>query len=167
MITKKDRKHTFQIGMCALICIVISSLIFVNHGAKQLGFVLFHINTIFFVLWYLKNKYNIYKLTNLYITEEQLLYLGFTKLPHFTIGNMKIKDLGRNRYLSIQSLGTPNEMLFICYKGDNNSDFGPSDNIVLHNYDYDGYLTFNQLKKYCTIVPKTDENGFSRKRQTK
>jgi hypothetical protein len=40
--------------------------------------------------------------------------LGFKKLPHITVGDILIYQLGRHRHLSIGSYGTPNEMLVIC-----------------------------------------------------
>lgn len=163
MITKTERKHTFQIGMCALICIILSVLIIINPGARQIGFYCFHGITIGTSISYVLKKIVTVQTDNKYITEDQLLYLEFTKIPHFTIGNDRIKDLGRNRYLSLGSLGTPNEMLFICEKN-NSDDSYPEEIICLHNYDYDGYLTFKKLKKICKIFPKTDENGFSNKK---
>ena len=78
------------------------------------------------------------------LNREQVLELGFKELPYFTIGNSLIFDLGRNRNLSFSSIGTPNEMLFIC-------EFNKKDNkviddlVCLWNYDYDGYLTLEEL----------------------
>lgn len=149
--------------MCALICIILSTLIFINIGANQIGFLLFHLITIYFCIWYLIRFHHTYHTDDKYITEDQLLYLGFSKIPHFTIGNDRLKDLGRNRYISLSSLGTPNEMIFICEKNESD-DLYPEEIINLHNFDYDGYITFNKLKKICNIFPKTDENGFSRKK---
>jgi hypothetical protein len=150
--------------VCALLFIVLDVLIIINPGTVQLAFILFHLMTIGVVIWYICRKIITIQTDNKYITEDQLLYLGFVKIPHFTIGNSRIKDLGRNRYLSLSSLGTPCEMLFICEKDDSNIDYGPEEIICLHNFDYDGYLTFKKLKKYCQIFPKTDENGYSRKK---
>ena len=45
--------------------------------------------------------------------KEKLIDIGFQELPHFTIVNNLIYDLGRNRHLSFGAIGTPNEMLFI------------------------------------------------------
>lgn len=83
------------------------------------------------------------------LTNEILSEYGFEPIPHFTIGNSIIKDLGRGRHLSFSSVGTPNEMLFIC-----EHDVDPSRHeirdahaiknctkvIVLWNYDYDGNM---------------------------
>ncbi len=164
MISKSDRRHTFQIGICALISFVLSIMIVINPGMLNIGFFIFHAFTLTLIVWYIVLKITIIRMDNKYITEDQLLYLGFTKIPHFTIGDGRIKDLGRNRYLSLSSLGTPNEMLFICEKNQNETDLYPEETICLHNFDYDGYLTFKKLKKYCQVFPKTDKDGYSNKR---
>jgi hypothetical protein len=78
------------------------------------------------------------------LSEEILLNIGFKNLPHFTIGNIMTYNLTRNRSLSIGSAGTPNEMLTIC-EHDNNDYKKITDIIVLHNYDYDGYLSESKL----------------------
>ena len=73
------------------------------------------------------------------LTREELINdFGFKELPHFTITRSLVLDIGRNRTISAASLGTPNEMLFI---GE-----GELDCVVLHNYDYDGFLTKERLK---------------------
>lgn len=76
---------------------------------------------------------------------SKLIELGFKELPHANIGNNIIFDLGRNRHLSIGSLNTPNEMLYLCER-DRTDQRVINDLICLHNYDYDGYLTFEKLK---------------------
>ena len=164
MISKQYRKHTFQIGICALICFILSVLLIINPSRNEIGFIIFHGFTLGLIISYILRKIFTINTDNKYITEDQLLYLGFTKIPHFTIGDSKIKDLGRNRYLSLSSLGTPNEMLWICEKEDNNPLSSVDDLINLHNFDFDGYLTFKKLKKYCQLFPKTDKDGYSSKR---
>jgi hypothetical protein len=164
MIDKEYRKHTFQIGMCALISFVLSVMIIINPVRSNIAFIIFHGFTIGLTVSYILRKIYIVNTDNKYITEDQLLYLGFTKIPHFTIGDNRIKDLGRNRYISLSSLGTPNEMIFLCYKEDSDETTGTDDLINLHNFDYDGYITFKRLKQICNTFPKTDENGFSRKK---
>lgn len=79
--------------------------------------------------------------------------LGFKPIPHFTIANSLILDLGRDRHLSIGSVGTPNEMLFICSTDPNNSK-KVTDIICLHNYDYDGYMTSETLSKIIQTLSK-------------
>lgn len=78
------------------------------------------------------------------LTKEKCLELGFKELPHFTVGNSLIYLINRNRYLSIGSVGTPNEMLFI-YSVDYNNPKEITDIITLHNYDYEGYLSEEKL----------------------
>ena len=78
------------------------------------------------------------------MTEEQALEAGFKKLPHFTIQNALIYDLGRNRHLSLGCIGTPNEMLFISETSTEDPE-EIIECIVLHNYDYDGFLTMDRL----------------------
>ena len=80
------------------------------------------------------------------ITNNDLIELGFKPVPTFTIGNSVTYDLGRGRFLSASSVGTPNEMLFIC-QHDINDYKKIEDIITLHNYDYDGYLSLEKVKK--------------------
>lgn len=80
-----------------------------------------------------------------YPSREELLKLGFKEMPHSTIGQNLIFDLGRRRSLSISSLGAPNEMLFIT-ELQQDDDKVITDLICLHNYDYDGFLTLRKLK---------------------
>lgn len=79
------------------------------------------------------------------ITQEQLLTIGFNTLPHFTIMNSLIYDLGRHRQLSLGGVGTPNEILFIC-NIDNENFKKITDIVCLHNYDYDGYITMEKIE---------------------
>lgn len=78
------------------------------------------------------------------MTKEEVLKLGFKELPHFTITSSLVYDLGRNRHLSLDCVGTPNEMLFISEVNEEHSKF-IDDAVVLSNYDYDGYLTLEKL----------------------
>jgi len=84
------------------------------------------------------------------MTREKVLELGFKELSHFTIGNSLLYDLGRRRHLSLSSLATPNEMMFLC-----ETTFGNDkqiDNLIcIHNYDYDGYLTEEKLSLLLTF----------------
>lgn len=78
------------------------------------------------------------------ITRDQAKELGFLEMPHFTIGHSLNYDLGRRRQLSINSIGTPNEMLFISTMEEHHPSI--TDVVVLSNYDYDGYLTIEKLR---------------------
>lgn len=78
------------------------------------------------------------------LNREEVLKLGFEEIPHFTVTNSLVYNLGRNRWLSIGDLGNPNEMLFI-YEYDKKENRIINDLITLHNYDYDGYITLDKL----------------------
>ena len=79
------------------------------------------------------------------MTRDDLINIGFKELPHFTIGNNLIYDLGRNRQLSITCLGEFNEMVFICGIDEINEK-KITDLVCIHNYDYDGFLTIEKIK---------------------
>lgn len=81
------------------------------------------------------------------MTKQDLINIGFKEIPHFTIGNNLIFNLGRKRQLSIANVGTPNEMVFINQIADEN-DKAITDLIVLHNYDYDDYITEEKIKAF-------------------
>ena len=84
---------------------------------------------------------------------EDLYNLGFKELPHFTIGNSLIFDLGRRRYLTLSSFATPNEILFIGELDDKN-DKEVTDLICIWNYDYDGYITEERIKNIINALTK-------------
>jgi hypothetical protein len=82
-----------------------------------------------------------------WITEEIAVEMGFYTLPHFTVTNSHVMDIGRNRLLSLGCIGTPNEMLFIeAIDGDKVTDL-----VCLHNFDYDGRLTVKRLQKIVDL----------------
>lgn len=85
------------------------------------------------------------------LCNDDLKKIGFVSIPHFTIGNSVTYDLGRNRYLSASSIGTPNEFLYICEKSDKD-DKVVTDLICLHNYDYDGYLDIKKVKSLIELL---------------
>lgn len=80
------------------------------------------------------------------LTKEWLLEFGFEQIPHFTVTNTLIINIGRRLILSVGSVGTPNEMVTLCEIDYLNSK-KITDVIVLRNYDYDGYTTREQLGK--------------------
>ena len=84
---------------------------------------------------------------------EKLLELGFKELPHATIGNIIVFDVGRRRHLSLGSLGTPNEMMYLC-ETNLGDDKQIDDLICIHNYDYDGYLTEDKLGLLISFFKK-------------
>lgn len=77
--------------------------------------------------------------------KQKLMELGFKEIPHFTVTNSLDYDLGRERRLSFGCIGTPNEMLWLCQQ-DHDDYKKTTDLICLHNYDYDGYITIEQIK---------------------
>lgn len=82
---------------------------------------------------------------------KDLIDIGFQKIPHFTIGNTVIFQLGRNRHLSASNIGTPNEFLYIC-SSDSKDSNKITDLVCLHNYDYDGYLTIEKVVDLIKIL---------------
>lgn len=91
------------------------------------------------------------------MTRDRVKELGFEELPHKTVTNSLIYNLGRNRFLSLGCLGTPNEMLFM-YEVDRNSPDDILDMVAMSNFDYDGYLTEEKLSLLLTFfAPKTKE----------
>lgn len=92
------------------------------------------------------------------MSNDDLIKLGFKPIPNFTVQNSVTYDLGRNRFLSAGSVGTPNEMIFIyeINPKDNNK---VTDSICLHNYDYDGYLTEKRVLSLIGVL-KNDDNEY-------
>lgn len=77
------------------------------------------------------------------LSPDILLKTGFEKISTFTITKAMTYDLGRDRYLSIGSIGSPNEMIWLCSNGSGGI---TSDLIYLHNFDYDGKLYLHKLQ---------------------
>ena len=80
------------------------------------------------------------------MTNEDLISIGFKPMPHFTVMNSVVYDLGRDRQLSAGCMGTPNETLFISEPREIEDNIIIRDLVCLHNYDYDGYLTIEKVK---------------------
>ena len=85
------------------------------------------------------------------LSADDCLDLGFVRLPHFTVADNLIYQLGRNRHLSIGCVGTPNETLFIC-ESDPKDYRKINELICLHNYDYDGYLSKSKLQTLISSI---------------
>ena len=85
------------------------------------------------------------------MTTEDLIQIGFEPIPHFTITNAHIYKLGRHRHISIDDVGTPNEMMWICGTRDQDEK-DITDLICLHNYDYDGYLTTTKIETLIKAI---------------
>lgn len=86
----------------------------------------------------------------------ELKNIGFKELPHFNVMNSLNYDLGRNRFISIGCLSTPNEIVFI---GEIDEDNPKKINelIVLRNFDYDGYTTLEQIKTLIETITKNNK----------
>lgn len=82
------------------------------------------------------------------LDEHVFLKCGAYQLPYFTVMNSFYLDLGRNRELSIGSVGTPNLMVFIqeIEKDENGKAIKVCDLVCIHNFDYDGKLYLHQLQ---------------------
>jgi hypothetical protein len=91
---------------------------------------------------------------------DKVLELGFYEMPYFTIGSSLLFDLGRRRFLSLSSLATPNEILFMYEVNEDNSK-QIDDSIVLSNFDYDGYLTLERLSLLLSFfAEKTNKKHY-------
>jgi hypothetical protein len=85
--------------------------------------------------------------------DEELLALGFKPLSYFTIGDVLIYRLSRNRHLSLRSRRTPNEMLFLC-ETDESDPQKITDLICISNWDYNGPLDISTLKTLIQILER-------------
>ncbi len=85
------------------------------------------------------------------MTNEDLIAIGFEKIPHFTVANSVIYDLKRHRHLSAGCVGTPNEMVWLC-STDSKDPKTVTDLVCVHNYDYDGYLTIEKIKGLINLI---------------
>lgn len=71
--------------------------------------------------------------------KSELLAMGFQELPHWTVTESVVFDLGRSRLISVADIGRGNEMVFLCEKSKVDGNY--TDLICIHNRDYDGPLT--------------------------
>ena len=85
------------------------------------------------------------------MTREELISIGFKEIPHFTIMNSLIYDLGRNRQLSIGDIGNPNEMVYLCER-DYDDPRKITDLVCIRNYDYDGYTELEDIKLLIKVI---------------
>ena len=86
------------------------------------------------------------------MTNEDLISIGFKPMPHYTVANSVVYDLGRDRQLSAGCVGTPNETLFIMELKEEEDNTIICDLVCLHNYDYDGYLTIEKVKGLISLI---------------
>lgn len=75
---------------------------------------------------------------------SEALEMGFKELPHPTVMNTLVYDLGRRRSISLGSLGQGNEVIYICEKSQVGEHY--TDLVCIHNADYDGFITIERLK---------------------
>lgn len=85
------------------------------------------------------------------MTNEDLIRIGFKKIPTLTIVDGVICDLGRDRQLLVGYVGTPNETVWITQSKDDDYTI-ITDMVCLHNYDYDGYLTETKIKTIIMAI---------------
>ncbi len=85
------------------------------------------------------------------MNKETLIEKGFVSRPHFALQEIFFLDVGRKREISIGSIGTPNEMVFISQRDHNTTN---TDLVCVHNFDYDGYLTEQKLDAIISIFTK-------------
>ena len=82
------------------------------------------------------------------MNKETLLEKHFIETPRLVLGSVFVLDVGRDRHITIGSLATPNEVVFLNQK-DKNS--GITDFVCIHNFDYDGWLTEDKLNAIISI----------------
>lgn len=89
------------------------------------------------------------------MTNQDLISIGFKTIPHFTVMNNVVFDIGRDRHLNVGGVGTPNEVMFICQLDKKKKIY--SDVICVHNWDYDGSLTIEKVNDLINLLstPKT------------
>lgn len=75
------------------------------------------------------------------MSPDDLIKIGFVDNTYIKIFPMFSYALGRNRFISIHSVGTPNEMVYLTEE--ENKEVKAL--FVFSNYDYDGYLTIEKL----------------------
>ena len=86
------------------------------------------------------------------MTNEDLISIGFKPMPHYTVANSVVYDLGRDRQLSAGCVGTPNETLFVMELKEEEDNIIICDLVCLHNYDYDGCLTIEKVKGLISLI---------------
>lgn len=83
------------------------------------------------------------------LTVGFLLNLGFKEKRFFPLLSVFVLDLGRGRKLELCNPATPNEMLLLTSV--------PTDQAVLHNWDYDGPLTQEKVKTLLKFFDKNEQ----------
>lgn len=83
------------------------------------------------------------------ITERELVRMGFLQVAPHNTTRVWVRELGRDRYLLLGDVGSPNEMLFIC---EGALDQTPSDAVCLHNFDFEGPLTTQKIEEFLALL---------------
>lgn len=88
------------------------------------------------------------------LTREQLEAIGFKERNKSPFFSSMIFAIGRHRYLNVASVGTPNEMMLIQCNSDAEDKI--EDQVVIHNYDYDGWLTIEKVQSLVQLLKGGD-----------
>lgn len=91
------------------------------------------------------------------LTEQWLDKFGFFPHAYFTVRNSWMYNLGRNRQITIGSVGSPNCMVFLQEIGrDSDGNERIDDLICLHNFDYDGKLYVHDLQNIVFAISRQE-----------
>lgn len=91
------------------------------------------------------------------LTRDEVLNEGFSEITHLTLMNVLFYKLGRRRYLSFGCIGVPNEIMSICEVVDENNPKLIRDLVILHDFDYDGYMTLEKLRTIIKGLTMTNK----------
>jgi len=89
------------------------------------------------------------------LNEYALIERGFKSKPHLVLGKIFWLDVGRSREIQVTCIGTPNEMMSL---NQNEGARKISDVVVIHNYDYDGFLTEQKLDALISVFNQPAKN---------
>jgi len=85
------------------------------------------------------------------VNNKALEKLGFKHNPIVLVSKQYLISLGRNRFLSVSDVGTPNEMVWL----QNIEGRDVTDLVCIHNFDYDGEIYIHQLQNlYFALTGK-------------
>jgi len=89
------------------------------------------------------------------LTKDYLISIGFKAIQKKTVMDSVIFDLGRNRHISVDLVGTISEKVFLCEVNHINPN-EITDIICIHNYNYEGYLTEKKIMSLVNILSGKD-----------
>jgi hypothetical protein len=87
------------------------------------------------------------------LNEHALIERGFKSKPNLVLGKIFWLSVGRDREISVSCIGTPNEMMVL-----NEKEGFRLTCIVIHNYDYDGFLTEQKLDALISVFNQPAKN---------